>query len=106
MATTLKQYATGANEDPGPHDRRQTAAHRRRVILHSIIVALLLLTIACAVGWYTIYRRLDQKDRAAHPRYRTYQVLTASIAALVILLALLIVFSSDPGNPDDYLYWP
>lgn len=76
------------------------------MILHSIIVALLLLTIACAIGWFMIHRRLDQENRAAHPHYRTYQVLIASIATLVIVLTLLIVFSSDPGDPDDYLSWP
>jgi hypothetical protein len=76
------------------------------VILHSVIIALFLLTIACAFGWFTIHRRLDPENRAAHPHYRIYQFLTAGIAALVILLALLIVFSSDPGDPDDYLFWP
>jgi len=76
------------------------------MILHFIIIALFLLTIACVIAWLTLYRRLDPDNRAAHPRYRTYQVLTASIAALVIVLALLIVFSSDPGDPDDYLFWP
>ena len=76
------------------------------MILHFIIIALLLLTIACAIGWFTIHRRLDPDDRTAHPHYRAYQVLTASIAALVIVLALLIIFSSDPGDPDDYLFWP
>ncbi len=76
------------------------------MIPHFVIIALLLLTIACAIGWFTIYRRLDPDNRAAHPHYRVYQVLIASIAALVIVLILLIVFSSDPGDPDDYLFWP
>lgn len=76
------------------------------MILHSIIVAMLLLTIACTIGWFTIHRRLDPENRAAHPHYRTYQILIACIAALVIVLTLLIVFSSDPGDPDDYLFRP
>jgi len=76
------------------------------VILHFIIIALFLLTLACVIGWYAIHRRLDPDNRAAHPHYRVYQVLIASIATLIIVLTLLIVFSSDPGNPDDYLFWP
>jgi len=68
------------------------------VILHFIIIALFLLTLACVIGWYAIHRRLDPDNRAAHPHYRVYQVLIASIATLI--------FSSDPGNPDDYLFWP
>jgi len=47
-----------------------------------------------------------EKSRGASPHYRTYQILIASIAALVIVLTLLIVFSSDPGDPDDYLFRP
>jgi divalent metal cation (Fe/Co/Zn/Cd) transporter len=75
-------------------------------MLHSVIVGLLLLAIACAIAWLKIYRLLDPANRRAHPGYRYYQVLTAGIALLVIVIALLIVFSSDPGNPDDYLLWP
>ncbi len=75
-------------------------------MLHSILVALLLLTIACVIGWFAIHRRLDPENRAAHPHYRTYQVLIACIAALVIVLTLLIIFSSDPGDPNDYLVLP
>jgi len=76
------------------------------VILHDIIITLLLLTFACTIGWFMIHRRLDPDNRTAHPHYRVYQVLIASIAAMVIVLTLLIVFSSDPGDPDDYLFWP
>ncbi len=76
------------------------------MIPHFVIIALLLLTIACAIGWFTIHRRLDPENRTSHPHYRAYQVLIASIAGLLIVLTLLIVFSSDPGNPDDYLFWP
>ena len=75
-------------------------------MLHAIIIGLFLVTIACSIAWLRIYRQLDPADRSADPRYRYYQVLTGAIAALVILVTLLVVFSSEPGNPGEHLFWP
>ena len=74
--------------------------------MHSIIVSLFVLLLVCVFGWLSIYRSIGQGNPINHPRYRLYQSLIGLIAALVILLALLIIFSSDPGNPDDYLWRP
>jgi NhaP-type Na+/H+ or K+/H+ antiporter len=74
--------------------------------VHFIIVALFVLLLVCVFGWLYIYRSIGQGNPINHPRYRLYQSLLGLIATLVILLALLIVFSSDPGNPDDYLWRP
>jgi hypothetical protein len=38
--------------------------------------------------------------------YKLHQVLVALIAFMIILLALLVVLSSDPGDPEQYLFWP
>ena len=75
-------------------------------MLHAIIIGLFLATIACSIAWFRVYRLLDPEKRSADPRYRHYQVLTGAIATLVILVSLLIVFSSEPGNPTEHLFWP
>lgn len=74
--------------------------------MHSIIVSLFVLLLICVSGWLSIYHSIGQSNPSNHPQYRLYQSLLGLIATLAILLALLIVFSSDPGNPDDYLWWP
>lgn len=75
--------------------------------MHLVIVALFLLLLACVLGWLSIYRGIGQASPPNHPRYRLYQALLALIATLTIVLALLIVFSSNPGgDADDYLWWP
>ena len=42
----------------------------------------------------------------SHSLYRLHQVLIAVIAMLAISLAVIVVLSSDPGDPDYYLFWP
>jgi hypothetical protein len=74
--------------------------------VHSIIVSLFVLLLLCVFCWLYIYRSIGQGSPINHPRYRLYQSLIGLIATLVILLTLLIVFSSDPGVPDDYMWWP
>ena len=69
--------------------------------MHSIIVSLFVLLLVCVFCWLYIYRSIGQGNPSNHPRYRLYQSLIGLIATLVILLTLLIVFSSDPGNPDN-----
>ncbi len=56
--------------------------------------------------WLLVYRRLDREDRSRGRYYRWYQLLTALIALLAILVAVAVVLSSDPGNPDDYIFLP
>lgn len=74
--------------------------------LHIIIVGLFVLLLVSIVAWLLVYRKLDPQQPAAHPAYRVHQWLLLTIATLAILLTLLVVFSSDPGSTDDYLYWP
>jgi len=74
--------------------------------VHSIIISLFVLLLACLLGWLSIYRSIGGGNPSDHPRYRLYQILIGLIALITILLALLFVFSSDPGNPDNYLWWP
>ena len=74
--------------------------------LHFIIQALFVLLLASICGWLVIYRRVNPRDIASSPYYRWHQLLIALIALLAILVAVIIVLSSDPGDPDDYLFWP
>ena len=74
--------------------------------MHSIIVSLFALLLICVFAWLSIYRNMGRADIASHPHYRLHQLLLGLIATLVIVLALLVVFSSDPGPGDDYLWWP
>ena len=73
-----------------------------QLVVHLVFILLLL----CIAAWLLIKRKLDRQNPSAHPRYRQFQVLTGLIATLIMLLALLIVFSSDPGDPENYLWWP
>lgn len=75
-------------------------------MLHFIIVALFVLTLLSVVCWMLVYRQLDPKNLTAHPLYKLHQVLVALIAFMIILLTMLVVLSSDPGDPENYLFWP
>jgi cell division protein FtsX len=70
--------------------------------VNGLFVALL----ASILAWILVYRRLNPKDLSSSPYYRWHQLLIALIALLAILVAVVVVLSSDPGNPDDYLFWP
>ena len=75
-------------------------------MLHFVIIGLFVLLVISAVCWVLVYRQLDPQNLAAHPLYKLHQVLVALIAALTILLAMLVVLSSDPGDPENYFFWP
>jgi hypothetical protein len=74
--------------------------------VHLLIVALFVLLLACGFYLLLLHRKYGSSMSRTHPKYRHNQVLIGLIATLVILLPLLIVFSSDPGTPDDYLWLP
>ena len=74
--------------------------------LHFTVQAQFILLLASICAWLWIYRRLNPKDLSSSPYYRWHQLLIALIALLAILVAVVVVLSSDPGNPDDYLFWP
>lgn len=75
-------------------------------MLHFIIIALFFLLLLSVVFWMLVYRQLDPDNLAAHRLYKLHQVLVALIAAMTILLTMLVVLSSDPGDPEHYLFWP
>jgi len=75
-------------------------------MLHFIIIALFVLLLLSVVCWMLVYRQLDPKNLTAHPLYKLHQVLVALIAFMIILLTMLVVLSSDPGDPENYLFWP
>lgn len=67
---------------------------------------LFILLLASILVWMLIYRRLNPADLPSSRYYRWHQLLIALIALLAILVAVLVVLSSDPGDPDNYLFWP
>jgi len=67
---------------------------------------LFVLLLASIGVWLVIYRRLNPHDVSSSRYYRWHQLLVALIALLAILVAVVVVLSSDPGNPEDYLFWP
>jgi len=68
-----------------------------------VVNALFLLLLASITAWILVYRRLDPGGAQNDRYYRWHQVLIGLIALLAILLAVVIVLSSDPGEPDLYL---
>ena len=66
------------------------------IFVNGIFVLLL----ASITAWIMIYRRMDPKQAQNDRYYRWHQVLIGLIALLAILLAVVIVLSSDPGEPD------
>ncbi|MBT8433452.1 MAG: hypothetical protein KJN95_02240 [Gammaproteobacteria bacterium] len=75
-------------------------------MLHFIIIALFFLLLLSVGFWMLVYRQLDPNNLTAHPLYKLHQVLVAMIAFMIILLTMLVVLSSDPGDPEYYLFWP
>ncbi len=73
--------------------------------VHLIVNGLSLALIVVTILWWRLYRRLGPAPPRARA-YRLQQLLIVLIATLTIVVALLIVFASDPGNPDDYLSGP
>jgi hypothetical protein len=68
-----------------------------------VVNTLFLLLLASITAWIGVYRRMDPKRTPGDRYYRWHQVLIVLIALLSILLAVVIVLSSDPGEPDLYL---
>ena len=68
--------------------------------LEIFVNTLFVLLLASITAWIAIYRRLDPKRAPGDRYYRWHQVLIGLIALLAILLAVVIVLSSDPGEPD------
>lgn len=62
--------------------------------------AMFLLLLASITAWVMVYRRMDPKRADNDRYYRWHQVLIGLIALLSILLAVVIVLASDPGEPD------
>lgn len=75
-------------------------------MLHFIIITLFVLLMLSVGFWMLVYRQFDPKNLTAHPLYKLHQVLVALIAFMIILLTMLVVLSSDPGDPEHYLFWP
>ena len=75
-------------------------------MLEFVVNALFLLLLGCIAAWLIVYRRLNPADRTSSPYYRWHQLLVALIAMLAILVAVVVVLSSDPGNPDDFIFLP
>ena len=71
-----------------------------------IVDGMFILLLASTILWYLIYRRLNPRDLQSSPYYRWHQILVALIALLAILIAVVVVLSSDPGDPDNYVFWP
>ncbi len=75
-------------------------------LLQLTVNGLFLLLLASILAWILVYRRMNPDDLTSSRYYRWHQLLIALIALLAILVAIIIVLSSDPGDPDDYLFWP
>ena len=73
---------------------------------HLLVQLVFILLLASITAWLIIYRRLDPRDQSGNRYYRWHQVLIGLIALLAILVAVVIVLSSDPGNPDNYTFLP
>jgi len=74
--------------------------------LQLLLNGLFVILLASILAWILIYRRMNPGDMTSSRYYRWHQLLIALIALLSILVAVIVVLSSDPGNPDDYLLWP
>ena len=75
-------------------------------MLEFVVHALFILLLAAIIAWLMIYRRLNPEDLSSSPYYRWHQLLIFLIALLAILVALIVVFASDPGLPEDFIYEP
>ena len=74
--------------------------------LQFTVDALFIGLLASIILWILVYRSLNPDDLSSSRYYRWHQLLVVLIALLAILVAVVVVLSSDPGNPDDYLFWP
>ncbi|MDH3218466.1 MAG: hypothetical protein OEO19_02940 [Gammaproteobacteria bacterium] len=74
--------------------------------LQFTVDALFIGLLASIILWILVYRSLNPDDLSSSRYYRWHQLLVVLIALLAILVAVIVVLSSDPGNPDDYLFWP
>ena len=74
--------------------------------MHAIVLALLFGLAVATLAWWRLYRGHGSSPPREPRAYRLHQLLVAAIAALTIVIAMLIVLSSDPGNPEEFLYWP
>lgn len=75
-------------------------------MLHLVVIAIFVALLLSVIFWWLVYRQFDPHDMNSHSLYRLHQVLIAVIAMLAISLAVIVVLSSDPGDPDYYLFWP
>lgn len=75
-------------------------------MLHFVVVAIFVALLLSVTFWWLIYRQFDIRNMKSHSLYRLHQVLIAVIAMLAISLAIIVVLSSDPGDPEYYLFWP
>ena len=74
--------------------------------LQITVELLFVLLLASIILWIGIYRSLNPEDLRSSRFYRWHQWLVALITMLTIVVALVIVLSSDPGDIEDYLFWP
>ena len=72
-------------------------------MVHSVLIGLLILLAVCITAWLLIRRCLIREDKFA---VKAHQILIALITLLIMLIAMIIIFSSDPGNTDDVLLGP
>ena len=75
-------------------------------MLNLVVIAIFVSLLLSMILWWLVYRQFDPRDMKSHSLYRLHQVLIAVIAMLAISLAIIVVLSSDPGDPDYYLFWP
>lgn len=70
-----------------------------------VVDAGLLLLLCCSAAWMLVYRKL-RRDPAHRRYYRWHQVLVTLIATLAILIPIVVVLSSDPGDPESFRFLP
>ncbi|MGD8349875.1 MAG: hypothetical protein PVI79_11585 [Gammaproteobacteria bacterium] len=68
-----------------------------------VVHATFLLLLASISLWVLVYWRLYRRDPENERYYRYHQILIGLVALLSILLAAIILLSSNPGEPNLYL---
>lgn len=71
-----------------------------------IVLCLLGLLLAAVLLWLWMWRYLDPEAVQDGSYRRLNQGLIILITVLILLTSMLIIFSSDPGNPDNYQFLP